>query len=403
MYANDPTLRRQLNESTKGPQKRRPSANSRNAKRIALTVAAIIICLTAVAEALAEPTSGETTRRNSSRAFLPVLAILTVAIFVSSAAFGVAVAHGQGKTDVAPPPKDALQEHTKAAYDNDPEGYRSYADGPGLYSFGEHRQYGIADEKLWLKIQALIDREVQRGKKLIRVLDVGCGPGTWTLRIVDTCWRRGIAVRAVGIDLSPGMVENAREQLAEYCETNPGVKTNVVFVEGDICRPLPFADGEFDISLCLYTVLNHVPVESLPQAVREMLRVTNLNITTVRSKGGLPTVYVCGMDQVREWKQSGDRLTFTDRDGRKMELPVHLFRYDELRRLFDPAGEVEECFGLDIMVSRAMEQRIVNEFLPGDELVLQQLVRLEEEWCHQPPFIDISNHIVIIAKASARA
>jgi ubiquinone/menaquinone biosynthesis C-methylase UbiE len=82
------------------------------------------------------------------------------------------------------------------------------------------------------------------------VLEVGCGTGLLLERIA------GFASRAVGIDLSPGMLELARERGLEVVE---GSATN-----------LPFADESFDVA-CSFKVLAHVP--DLDKALSEMLRV----------------------------------------------------------------------------------------------------------------------------------
>jgi ubiquinone/menaquinone biosynthesis C-methylase UbiE len=69
-----------------------------------------------------------------------------------------------------------------------------------------------------------------------RVLDVGCGAGA----ALGPAARR--AASAVGIELSPGMAERARQ----------AVPTAEVVV-GD-AGALPFADGSFDVVLSAFTV-----------------------------------------------------------------------------------------------------------------------------------------------------
>lgn len=88
-----------------------------------------------------------------------------------------------------------------------------------------------------------------------RVLDIGAGPGVFTQQLLD----RGASCCVV--DLSPQMVATARRQ----CAGKPDVR----FIVGDIDR-LPFADGSFDIALCV-GVLQYLP--SLDFAIRELARV----------------------------------------------------------------------------------------------------------------------------------
>ena len=82
------------------------------------------------------------------------------------------------------------------------------------------------------------------------VLEVGCGTGLLLERIAD------FASRAVGLDLSPGMLERAR---ARGLDVHEGSATD-----------LPFEDASFDVA-CSFKVLAHV--EDLDRALNEMLRV----------------------------------------------------------------------------------------------------------------------------------
>ncbi|SNS62244.1 class I SAM-dependent methyltransferase [Actinacidiphila glaucinigra] len=86
------------------------------------------------------------------------------------------------------------------------------------------------------------------------VADLGCGPGH------VTAWLAARGVRAVGIDLSPGMVALARRE-------HPAAD----FREGDLLR-LPAADGEFAAVVALYSVI-HLTPDELGAAFGEMRRV----------------------------------------------------------------------------------------------------------------------------------
>ncbi|HET6583376.1 MAG TPA: methyltransferase domain-containing protein [Nannocystaceae bacterium] len=82
------------------------------------------------------------------------------------------------------------------------------------------------------------------------VLEVGCGTGLLLQRVA------GFARTAIGIDLSPGMLERARARGLEV-------------VEGS-ATALPFTDDRFDVAYS-FKVLSHVP--ELERALAEMLRV----------------------------------------------------------------------------------------------------------------------------------
>ena len=103
-----------------------------------------------------------------------------------------------------------------------------------------------------LQSEALEALELREGD---RVLDVGCGTGAAVRAAAE------VVERAVGVDLSPKMLAEARERAQGL--------SNAEFVEGDSER-LPFGDGEFTAVLCT-TSLHHYPHPDA--AAREIARV----------------------------------------------------------------------------------------------------------------------------------
>ncbi|MCA9590291.1 MAG: class I SAM-dependent methyltransferase [Myxococcales bacterium] len=91
----------------------------------------------------------------------------------------------------------------------------------------------------------------ERYGKGLDVLECGCGTGLILDRISQ------FAKRAAGIDLSPGMLERAKQR---------GLDVR----EGSV-TDLPFDDASFDVT-CSFKVLAHVP--DLGRALSEMARVT---------------------------------------------------------------------------------------------------------------------------------
>lgn len=91
-----------------------------------------------------------------------------------------------------------------------------------------------------------------------RVLDAGCGTGRHLLPLAQ------VGYRAVGVDVSDGMLHRAREVL-----TAAGVSAGLV--RGDL-RTLPFA-GEFDAALCLESPLAYLHEDAdLAAALGELRR-----------------------------------------------------------------------------------------------------------------------------------
>ncbi|MBV9605626.1 MAG: class I SAM-dependent methyltransferase [Solirubrobacterales bacterium] len=78
------------------------------------------------------------------------------------------------------------------------------------------------------------------------LLDLACGTGAAVRDAAKT------ASRVVGLDLSPGMIAQARER-AEAAGL-----TNVEFQVGDVSGQLPFADGAFTALVCT-TAFHHFP------------------------------------------------------------------------------------------------------------------------------------------------
>src|SRR5262245_10680877 len=77
------------------------------------------------------------------------------------------------------------------------------------------------------------------------VLDVACGPG-----LVVAAFAR-VAARVTGIDVTPAMIESAREH-QRACGLS-----NVEWRVGDVL-PLPYPDGAFSIAVCRFA-FHHFP------------------------------------------------------------------------------------------------------------------------------------------------
>jgi ubiquinone/menaquinone biosynthesis C-methylase UbiE len=88
------------------------------------------------------------------------------------------------------------------------------------------------------------------------VLDVGCGTGA----LLDIVLATRPGVRALGIDLSPEMIEVARERLGDRADLR------VADAEA-----LPFPDGRVDLVVCVDS-FHHYPHPAA--ALAEMRRVT---------------------------------------------------------------------------------------------------------------------------------
>src|SRR5688572_13034656 len=89
-----------------------------------------------------------------------------------------------------------------------------------------------------------------------RVLDVGCGTGVVALAAAR------IGAKVTGLDLTPELIEHARENAAI-------AGAEVEWLQGDV-EALPFPDASFDVVLSQF---GHMFAPRAEVATREMLRV----------------------------------------------------------------------------------------------------------------------------------
>jgi hypothetical protein len=178
---------------------------------------------------------------------------------------------------------------------------------------------------------------------------------------------------------------------------------NFTFDVADLTDRLPESDASVDISLCLYSVLSHLPVESLPDISTEIARVTSGHfITTVRSIGSTPTAFVDSIENVRELKRDHDlnRCEIEFCDGRRMAFGFHLFTASELRSYFASDFKIEDLRGLDLFHTRfTPDLRWNPALLPGDDQLAGELMRLEGSYATRPEFMDRAAHLLLVARS----
>lgn len=153
-----------------------------------------------------------------------------------------------------------------------------------------------------LQHDALEALELGKGDRL---LDVGCGTGAAVRAAAE------VVERAVGVDLSPKMLAEARERASGL--------SGVEFVEGD-SENLPFGDGEFTAVLCT-TSLHHYPRPE--KAAREMARVLAPGGRVVIGDGTSDAVTMKVSDFVLRNFEPGH---------------VRFHRVEDLRRMLEDAG-----------------------------------------------------------------
>jgi SAM-dependent methyltransferase len=157
----------------------------------------------------------------------------------------------------------------------------------------------------------LLDAFAARVNGTGRVCDLGCGPG----HVARYLHERGVDI--FGIDLSPGMLEQARK-------LNP----NIEFQQGNMLA-LDVADGAWAAIVAFYSIV-HIPKADIPQVFREMFR-------TLNDSGLLFLAFHLG-DEVRREENLW---------GHQVSLDLVLFGRKEIERHLSDAG-----FGIEDSLER---------------------------------------------------
>ena len=194
-------------------------------------------------------------------------------------------------------------------------------------------EYGDQESQRWSKSPAFrMQHEIyvrhlrQRVSPGDRLLDCGCGPGTYARTAME------IGARVTCLDLSP-------VQLAACRELTPGADDYVLGTITDLSR---FADASFDVCLALGGPLSYC-FDQVGRAIRELSRVTRpggvFGMSVMSLHGSLHHhlrgVLAVPLESNRRIVASGD----LPREVSGNEC--HMFRVDELAALLTDAGLVD--------------------------------------------------------------
>jgi SAM-dependent methyltransferase len=310
----------------------------------------------------------------------------------------VSVAFNQ--TTFAPISLERGERAIATAYNESGEQYVAYADGDlnKLYEFDG--QYAFGDSRTWARIDDMLFTLRATGCRIIRILDLGCGPGTWLRRVVLRARELGfLNITARGTDIADEQICRARA-MAQDLAAISGI--SLTFDVADIREKLPEETNSVDLCLCLYGVLNHVPADSLETVLTEIGRVTRGQfMATVRSSGSTPTIYVDSVERARHFHQDNrlDRMDVELDNGNQISFHSHLFSSSELRSLASYHFEIDDICGLDLFHGRfAADTRWNPPNATGTCLLSKELDRLESRYCRDPEFIDHATHLMLVAR-----
>jgi SAM-dependent methyltransferase len=158
----------------------------------------------------------------------------------------------------------------------------------------------------------LLNLFVELTKGIGKVCDIGCGPGQIARYLYDQ------GAQAMGIDLSPQMVEQARQ-----------LHPAILFQPGDM-RALPLEDGALAGISAFYSII-HIPREDVVTVLGEMRRV-------LQSDGWLLLAF-----------HIGDEVVHVEEFfGKSVSLDFAFFPFNEMRGHLEAAG-----FAIKIITERA--------------------------------------------------
>jgi SAM-dependent methyltransferase len=212
--------------------------------------------------------------------------------------------------DAGPAPPDRMAA-TRASYDAVASGYAD--------AMSDELRHKPLDRALLTAFAEQV-RTAVPGSGLARVWDVGCGPGH------VTAFLAGLGLAAAGIDLSDGMVAQARAR-------HPGLE----FRSGSMTA-LPSGDGEWDGLVSFFSLIHMIDDADLRAALNEYRRVL--------ADQGLLLLAVHAGQEVRhstEWFGAAVDVSFRffDPDGLAAELERAGFAIEAVtRRQAYPGAEV---------------------------------------------------------------
>ena len=263
--------------------------------------------------------------------------------------------------------------------------------------------YEARGESEWHRLdnpfEGLIEQEIHRRAfaELMpagaRVLDVGGGPGKWTI------WLLQRGHRVVLGDLSPRMLDIARRELA-----GAGVTAEQV-VELDARDLSQFAAGEFDAVLSLGPLYHLVEGADRDASLREALRVLRpggvlLATVMTRYAWSLAALLESGSERLGAVRgMLADGVYRNPEPGRFTE--AYLFRPADIVPFFESAGfETVRVLGSQSFLQLVQED--VASLRERDPAAYEGLMEIAYAAATDPSILGISNHVLYAGTAPGR-
>ena len=254
--------------------------------------------------------------------------------------------------------------------------------------YGREAVDSVATKLYWLAYDHLtfraVERVLPRGRPSLRILDAGGGGGKFGARLAE----RGHHITV--LDISPGMLEQARGSFAER-----GVLARGSFVVGDVAA-LPFQEESFDLVFCEGDPVSYC-LDRHPQAIAELVRVAARGAPVIL---GVDNRYAHFISTVRGGAaELALPILLTGRSLCPYGLPVHAFSLHELSAAVTAAGaEVIEIFGKPVMffdVLAALTAARGPDFDPWS--AREEILAIQERLAHEG-YASMGGHFQVMAR-----
>jgi len=218
-----------------------------------------------------------------------------------------------------------------------------------------------------------------------RVLEVGAGPGRFTIELARLGARVSVA------DLSPGQLELNRERVAAE-----GLEEHVVERElADVLDLSRWDDASFDATICFGGLLSYV-VDRADDGIAELVRVTRPGghvLVSVMSLVGTVTHFLpILLDLVRRdgvaKNEAIVRTGFLPDEPDYGHLAMKLFRWSELEALLSPHGTVVDACAAGLLPAAQPEEPELRAFVS----------RVELELAGEPGAVSCGQHILAVLR-----
>jgi len=218
-----------------------------------------------------------------------------------------------------------------------------------------------------------------------RVLDVGAGPGRFTIELAQ------LGAHVVVADVSQGQLDLNRDRVA-----GAGVEEHVEErVTADVTDLSRWNDESFDAAVCFGGPLSYA-LEHAETGISELLRVTKDGghvLVSVMSLVGTITHYLpILLDLVRrDGAAKSDevvRTGFLPEEPDYGHLPMKLFRWSELEALLSRHGTIVAASAAGLLPGAQPEEPELRAFLARTELALAE----------EPGALDCGEHILAVVR-----